>query len=59
MKNKGLAKYIEVSNFKVSNLEEILPGAKIIPLVNQIYRDYSTSKNCSIILYYIKLHLHV
>jgi len=34
MKDEGLAKYIRVSNFKVSDLEEILSGAKIIPLVN-------------------------
>jgi len=36
VKDEGLAKSIGVSNFKVSDLEEILPGAKIIPSVNQV-----------------------
>jgi len=45
VKDEGLAKSIGVSNFKVSDLEEILPGAKIIPSVNQVGRDHSTSEN--------------
>ncbi|EKM82552.1 hypothetical protein AGABI1DRAFT_111158 [Agaricus bisporus var. burnettii JB137-S8] len=36
LKNEGLTKSIGVSNFKVEDLNEILPGAKIIPAVNQI-----------------------
>jgi len=40
------------SNFKVSNLEEILPGAKIIPPVNQVCRDHSTGED------YPMLRLH-
>ena len=40
------------SNFKVSNLEEILPGAKIIPPVNQVCRDHSTGED-----YYGCIHL--
>jgi len=34
VKGEELAKSIRVSNFEVSDLEEILPGAKIIPSVN-------------------------
>jgi len=33
-KSEGFAKSTGVSNFEVSDLEEILPGAKIIPSVN-------------------------
>jgi len=45
VKDEGLAKSIGVSNFKVSDLEEILPGAKIIPSVNQVGRDHPTSED--------------
>ncbi|KAJ7666231.1 oxidoreductase [Mycena polygramma] len=33
---EGLAKSIGVSNFRIEDLEAILPGAKIIPSVNQL-----------------------
>lgn len=36
LKAEGLAKSIGVSNFKVEDLNAILPGAKIIPAVNQV-----------------------
>ena len=41
-KGEGLARYIGAPDFKVSDLEEILPGVKIIPSVNQICRDHLT-----------------
>lgn len=38
LKDEGLAKSVGVSNFKVEDLNEILPGAKIIPSINQVGR---------------------
>jgi len=51
VKGEGLAKSIGVSNFKVSDLEKILPGTKIIPLVNQVCRDHPTDEDCPMISY--------
>ena len=51
VKGEGLAQSIGVSNFKVSDLEEILPGAKIILLVNQVCRDHPTGEDCLMISY--------
>jgi len=48
VKGEGLAKSIGASNFKASDLEEILPGAKIMPLVNQVCRDRSIGEDCPI-----------
>jgi diketogulonate reductase-like aldo/keto reductase len=39
LKTEGLAKSIGVSNFKVEDLNAILPGAKIVPAVNQVSRS--------------------
>lgn len=36
LKEAGLAKSIGVSNFRVQDLEELIPKAKIIPAVNQV-----------------------
>ena len=36
LKREGLAKSIGVSNFRVYDLEQLLPSAKIIPAVNQV-----------------------
>lgn len=36
VKAEGLAKSIGVSNFTVQDLEAIVPGAKVVPSVNQI-----------------------
>lgn len=38
LKDEGLAKSVGVSNFKVEDLNEILPEAKIIPSMNQVGR---------------------
>ena len=51
VKDEGLARSIGVSNFRVSDLEEILPGAKIIPSVNQVGRDHPTGKDYPMISY--------
>jgi len=51
VKDEGLAKSIGVSNFKVSDLEEILPGAKIIPSVNQVCRNHHIGEEYPMILY--------
>jgi len=51
MKGEGLAKPIGVSNFKVSDLEEILSSAKIIPSVNQVCRDHPTGEDYPMISY--------
>lgn len=41
LQKEGLAKSIGVSNFRVQDLEEILPNASVIPAVNQIeYHPY-------------------
>ena len=45
MKDEGLSKSIGVSNFRVSDLEEILPGAKVIPSVNQVGRNHSIGED--------------
>ena len=36
IKKEGLAQSIGVSNFQISDLEEILDGASIPPAVNQV-----------------------
>ena len=36
LQKEGLTKSIGVSNFRVSDFEEILPGATVIPAVNQV-----------------------
>lgn len=42
---EGLAKSIGVSNFMVEDLKAIVPGAKIVPSVNQIeMHPYATPK---------------
>ena len=51
VKGEGLAKSIGVSNFKVSDLEEILPSAKIIPSVNQVCRDHPTGEDYPMMSY--------
>ena len=51
VKGEGLAKSIGVSNFKVSDLEEILPGAKIIPSVNQVCGDHPTGEDYPMMSY--------
>lgn len=43
IQEEGLAKSIGVSNFRVKDLEEILPSAKVIPSVNQV--RYSLFQN--------------
>jgi diketogulonate reductase-like aldo/keto reductase len=45
VKDEGFAKSIGVSNFKVTDLEEILPGAKVIPSINQVSSHYLPSQN--------------
>ena len=59
VKGEGLAKSIGVSNFKVSDLEEILPSAKIIPSVNQVCRDHPTGEDYPMMSYQIELHPYV
>ncbi|KXN92202.1 NAD/NADP-dependent indole-3-acetaldehyde reductase [Leucoagaricus sp. SymC.cos] len=36
VKGEGLARSVGVSNFTVEHLQEVLPGAKIIPSINQV-----------------------
>ncbi|KAI0726648.1 Aldo/keto reductase [Fomitopsis betulina] len=56
IQEEGLAKSIGVSNFRVKDLEEILPSAKVIPSVNQIEYHPYVFKADQPVIEYLKKH---
>lgn len=56
LKKEGLAKSIGVSNFRIKDLEAILPDAEILPSVNQIEYHPYVIKATKLLLEFLKKH---